>query len=693
MFSAKAKNQFVDLVEATKADRKKVRRLVAQGRRQEAEPDSNRLRRFNERKTKRILPSGAESLQGPTLDLQAAIFLPEGAQIRRSVAYVEVNTPQAAELGTGFMVSGQLFLTCQHVIRDINAARGTQITFDREMDERGRPSAMTTFILDPDKFAQFSDEQELDYALIAVGRSNSGAGVLGDFGCCGLSDSPDKHVIGMNVNIIQHPRGWPKMISVRNNTLTFRTNNTLLYETDTDEGSSGAPVLNDEWELIALHHWGQPFLEKVDEQGNPIPSTVNEGVRISAICRDLQARLPSLQLSQQALLKEVFAQPVSSTGGPTLSPPRPTGGEERIQVTKGKDMERLSPNEFRMTVPLEITVRLGTPVSGAVETVRDTIAAPARVLTRGAEALHIDPNYQNRSGYVEDFIQNNVLPLPKPKGSLANQVAPLRPGEPNAEEGLLKYEHFSLKMNKSKRMAIFTATNIDGDKYLAVDRDTGQVGGSEGETWYKDPRISESFVLNQPFFSEWSIYFDRGHLTRRTDPTWGTETQAERANADTYHFTNCSPQHFRFNQTTKYWQGAERFILENGLFAADSRKHLCVFQGPVFSNQIDHFAGDLQIPSSFFKIVVWRGSDTLKAVGLIVDQLPLLAETRVNLGPPHDVPFVDVSQWRVAIQQIETRTRLDFGEVIRNADTISTGDQPLVGGEAARPIRSFSDIL
>lgn len=697
MLSSSARNKFADLVQASKKDRDKVRRLVVQGRRREAEPDQNRLRRFNETKIKKIVPSGAESIQGPTMDLQGAFFLQEGANVRRSIAYVEVNTPESSGLGTGFMVSPQLFLTCQHVIRNANAARGTQITFDREMNERGIPSSTTTFLLDPDKFALFSDEQELDYALIAVGRSNSGEGILRDFGCCALSSSPDRHVIGMNVNIIQHPRGWPKMISVRNNILTLRTSNTLLYETDTDEGSSGAPVLNDEWDLIALHHWGQPFLEKFDDEGRPVPLTVNEGVRISAIYSDLQSRMSSLPLPQQELLKEVFAKPVSSVGGgPTLSPPRPRPeGEERISTVKGRDMKQSSSNnEIRITVPLELTVRLGTPVSAGLQmSTPAAVDTSPKVLTRAAEALKIDSNYQNRDGYVENFIKHYIVPLPTPDQALANQVAPLRAGESNAAEGELKYEHFSIKMNKSKRMAMFTATNIDGETYLVVNRDTGQVGGSESETWYKDPRMSEAFFIGQSFYSGWSTYFDRGHLTRRTDPTWGTEATAERANSDTYHFTNCSPQHFRFNQTTKYWQGAERYILENGLFAADSDRHLCVFQGPIFDEQIDHWADDVQIPSSFFKLVVWRGANELKAVGLIVDQLPLLWETRINLGPPHDVPAVNVSQWRVPIKKIENRTGLDFGDVIRNADTISSGDQPLVGGEAVRPIRSFDDIL
>jgi endonuclease G len=247
-------------------------------------------------------------------------------------------------------------------------------------------------------------------------------------------------------------------------------------------------------------------------------------------------------------------------------------------------------------------------------------------------------------------------------------------------------------MNKSKRIAIFTATNIDGRSYLNVDRDTGEVDESEGETWYKDPRVSASFFLDQTFYSDWSTYFDRGHLTRRMDPNWGTKDEAERANADTYHFTNCSPQHFRFNESTKFWQGAEQYVLENGAISEETKNRICVFQGPIFNDQIDHWAEDVQVPSSFFKVIVWKGKNGTKSVGLVVDQLPLLSEKRRSLGKPKPAEFVNVSQWRVGIDAIEARTSLDFGPTIRNADTIRDGAQPNVG-EAQVLIKSFADIL
>jgi endonuclease G len=42
--------------------------------------------------------------------------------------------------------------------------------------------------------------------------------------------------------------------------------------------------------------------------------------------------------------------------------------------------------------------------------------------------------------------------------------------------------------------------------------------------------------LKSGFFLRVVTFFDRGHLTRRVDPSWGTEQEALRADADTFHF-------------------------------------------------------------------------------------------------------------------------------------------------------------
>lgn len=714
--------RFEQLVQATTEQRNRVRRLVAHGQWKRAESDTERFRRFAAKRIQIRTRSGAEAIQGNSLDFQPASFLSEGATVRRAVAYVEASFGTVSTTGSGFMISPRLFITNQHVIPDAEAALGATITFDRELDEMGRPRPVTSFTLDPDTFALFSDEAGLDYAVVAVGNRLSGPGTLDEFGYCPLSNAPDKHVVGMSTNIIQHPLGQRKLISIRNNLLVVRTDTTLLYETDTQIGSSGSPVFNDDWEVVALHHYGQPFLRKVDDDGKPVPAEVNEGIRISALVKDLSRRRSEVPAASVALLAQALELGTQADAKmapvPRLGPPRvlpapahalpPATPSEAVHLNTRREATSMSDPKPSATVdfvlPLRISVSLdgavGTPVSAARTTAAEAAPrtqeslAPAKRLTHAAEAVKVDSDYSNRKGFNTTFLPGIEIGLPALSSDLANQVAPLRATEPDAAEGEIKYEHFSVKLHRTRRIAIFTATNIDGEAYLAVDRDTGEVKASEGDRWFKDPRVSESFTLNQDFYSAWSTYFDRGHLTRRTDPTWGTEEDAKRANADTFHFTNCSPQHFRFNQSAKFWQGVERYVLETGVLAQGVRRALCVFQGPIFDDAIDRWADDVQIPSSFFKIVVWMGKDQLKAVGLVVDQGPLLDEPRVNLGTPTSPSFVDINEWRVAIKTIEQRTGLNFGDQVRAADTIKQTTQPVVGAEARTGIliKSLSDI-
>ena len=749
MNSESARSSLDKLVTESREERAHVRHLVASGNWQSAEQDVERSKAYATRLQKNlsvVSSSRAEALIGDTVDYQPVNFLVKGARSRRAVGFVEVNTPRISEVASGFLISPRLFITNQHVIRDISTAHSATVTFDREMDEHGRPSATTTFRFAPDICAIFSDEKVLDYALIAIGDRISGNELISNLGFCILSDEPNKHAVGMNVNIVQHPNGWQKTVALRNNLLTHRTDCTLLYETDTQPGSSGAPVFNDNWDLVALHHYGAPFLERTDDSGKSLPQTINEGVRISAIVRDLQSRLEEMPPSFRRLIEEALSlstiPTISAMGGRTLGPPRPVAHENKlIPVTNSKSdtisstlptrsdfessrnpsqLEKTSSDSFinngvimstteniqtrtaihhdgtvKITLPLEISIRIGgteIPLRQVVLGSNEISVAP-KVLTRASEALKIDENYVNRTGYDENFIEGVALPLPKMSATLKAGVAPLRGNDAAAVNGVLNYEHFSLILHKSRRIGIFTATNIDGVTYLSVDRKTGQVGEAESEKWFKDPRVSDAYTLNQEFYSAWSTYFDRGHLTRRTDPTWGSAETAERANGDTFHFSNCSPQHFRFNQTAKFWQGAERYVLENGVLAAGNANRISVIQGPIFNDVIDLWADDVQIPSSFFKIIVWKGADRLKAVGLIVDQLPLLSESRVALKPPEQLVGVKVSQWRVSIKMIEEKTGLDFGQAIRDSDTIESTGQPTVGAEKAVLLSDLRELL
>jgi endonuclease G, mitochondrial len=87
----------------------------------------------------------------------------------------------------------------------------------------------------------------------------------------------------------------------------------LTYEADTDRGSSGSPVYNRQWEVVALHHSpeiardsGGQILAKDGTVWQPAMGSgslkyldLNEGIRISRIVTDLAAKLGRLRENGQ----------------------------------------------------------------------------------------------------------------------------------------------------------------------------------------------------------------------------------------------------------------------------------------------------------------------------------------------------------------------------------------------------------
>src|SRR5262249_56939354 len=94
--------------------------------------------------------------------------------------------------------------------------------------------------------------------------------------------------------------------------------------------------------------------------------------------------------------------------------------------------------------------------------------------------------------------------------------------------------------------------------------------------------------------------FDCGHLVRREDPNWGTPSRAKKANADTFHFTNCTPQQWNFNERVRYWAGIENYVLDN---AKAEREKVTVLTGPVLGDDDPPYRY-VQVPRAFWKILV-----------------------------------------------------------------------------------------
>jgi len=177
-------------------------------------------------------------------------------------------------------------------------------------------------------------------------------------------------------------------------------------------------------------------------------------------------------------------------------------------------------------------------------------------------------------------------------------IGQVPPGPVVDPEGVLRYTHFSVVMNAPRRIACYTAVNIDGARWVNLERGD--------DTWYYDARLSRAYQLGDAFYGNKPTgrkgWFDRGHLVRRLDPVGGPMPMATLANDESFHWTNCAPQFWGFNQGEELWQGLENFILFN-TDAEDVRA--TVFTGPLLQADDEEHRGVL-IPQFFGKVVVVR---------------------------------------------------------------------------------------
>lgn len=267
--------------------------------------------------------------------------------------------------------------------------------------------------------------------------------------------------------------------------------------------------------------------------------------------------------------------------------------------------------------------------------------------------------YAGSKGYDEDFLGVKVR-RPELTPERVADCAPLT----NGKGYELKYTHFSLIISKSRQLAIWTAVNLDGKKAVAVKRSR--------DVWYFDPRMDRKYQLGPEIYKHRDI--DRGHLVRRLDPVWGPE--AKTADEDTFHFTNCSPQHSKLNQRT--WLGLETYILDNAI-AHDLK--VTVFTGPVFGDD-DKVLRGYRVPAEFWKVVVMVKADkTLSATAYIESQRDLVS----NL---EGFQFGKYQTYQVPVRQVETLTGLHFGDLAQH-DPL----QNLEGrGQTAVAVKKLSDV-
>ena len=239
-----------------------------------------------------------------TSDLVGINYLEIGLAAAHAVCRIQVRDEQGRVLGfgTGSMVSPNLLLTNHHVLESAVLARRSLADFNFEDDVNFIPRETKTFPLDPARF--FYTDVDQDFSLVAVRPQATDGTALSSFGYLRLLPDSGKALLKESVSIIQHPEGSTKQVALRENQVIGIKDQFIHYETDTQPGSSGSPVFNDQWDMVALHHAG---VKKLDDQGRPLtvdnqlwdPSmsadrlawVANEGVRITVHDHTVRAEL------------------------------------------------------------------------------------------------------------------------------------------------------------------------------------------------------------------------------------------------------------------------------------------------------------------------------------------------------------------------------------------------------------------
>jgi endonuclease G, mitochondrial len=593
-------------------------------------------------------------------DLMPVAYLQRGAIAARAVARIDLGNGS----GTGFLIAPRVLITNNHVLPDKATAARALANFRFEVDLNDTPVGPAVAELKPDELFFTSDQSQLDFTVVAVDSNVP----LAQYGCLPLIETTGKVSEGEWVTIIQHPNGGRKQVCVRENKLIQRKDDVLWYTTDTEPGSSGSPVFNNDWYVVALHHAGVPEtkngVNQTDSSG-AIKWIANEGIRVSRIVQTLKQALPN-----HDLLRPLYnATPASARIGEppnmspvTLAPVKPTRPKESTVMAESRIISVPFEARFQVqpdgqVVPLPGGPR-GTESFGGDGTVS---AEAAKKKKPPAPDAPFNPNYKTREGYQPDFLGGGAkrVGFPQPSASLAAEIAPLIPP---TKDNVLHYHNYSVLMHKKRRIAIYSAANVSFGNRFEM--------GRPPDVWRRDPRLLAEHQLESFYYAH--NQFDRGHLTRREDLEFGkTPNAALESAADTCHWTNCTPQHSQFNQNKEIWQGIERYVLETSIRQGDFDAQ--IITGPIIDEGDPEYR-KIQYPLRFWKVVAAINSKKqLFATAYMASQEDVIKQFGIEVT---EVPFGAYKTYQTKISEIERLTGLIFvcgagdKDALRNHDPL-----------------------
>jgi V8-like Glu-specific endopeptidase len=225
----------------------------------------------------------------------------------KAVGMIEI--PEGSPKGTGFLVGPDMLLTNKHVLKSKDNLKQAVVRFGFMKDLSGVSLFGKVVRMQPDYYHD-SPEHLLDYALvrlqqkpledITISSNELKLKSMQDLirigkhrGYIELSGDLDP-IEDTRANIIQHPNKMTLQVVMTQNRIVKVTEKRVQYVADTMGGSSGSPVFNERWHIIALHHSGSPYpseaLIDTAKKAWKGKFRVNEGIPIRAILEDFEKR-------------------------------------------------------------------------------------------------------------------------------------------------------------------------------------------------------------------------------------------------------------------------------------------------------------------------------------------------------------------------------------------------------------------
>jgi endonuclease G, mitochondrial len=272
------------------------------------------------------------------------------------------------------------------------------------------------------------------------------------------------------------------------------------------------------------------------------------------------------------------------------------------------------------------------------------------------------------AGYDPRFLPaDQAIEVPSANGSVEDDYAPTTAGD-----SVRHYTHFSLAMSAARRFCRWVAWNVDGSGLQKLSR--------EDIDFTLDDAYEARYQVDDDLYAGNSL--DRGHIARRADLLWGSPEEAERANRDSFFFTNITPQLEDFNQSSKrgLWGQLENAIFED--VKVDALR-ISVFGGPLFKDSDFPFRGVL-VPRSFWKAIAYVEDGALKAKAYVLTQDDLEANLE-SLG------LEDFNLYQVTLRELSALTGLGYGSLAA-ADTMAAAVEQL-GAPTVRRIESRAQLI